>query len=81
MLGHEPEQGCRRHLAPLDDAERDQIGLQSGCLSLADPGELGDGPQVQLGSGLGQHGEYPPLEQPFHSCAISAGAAWKPGAA
>lgn len=28
---------------------------------LADPGELGDGPQVQLGRGLGQDGEHPPL--------------------
>ena len=61
MLGHEPEQRCRRYLPPLDDAEFDQRGQHPGGLCLAHPGELGDRPQVQLGRGLGQDGQDPAL--------------------
>ena len=61
VFRNEPKQGGGWNLPPLHDAERDQVRQQPGCLGLAGPGELGDGPQVQLSSGLGQDGEHAAL--------------------
>jgi hypothetical protein len=57
VILNESEQRRRWHLPPLEHAERDQAGQHARRLDQAPPGELSDGPQVQLGGGLGQHGK------------------------
>ena len=61
MFGDDPEERSWRHFSPLHDAEINELREQPRGLGLADLGELCDRPQVQLGRGLGEHGEHPPL--------------------